>query len=89
MASQPKELRRFFDEGDGSKIILKEEYQVKLKCMTAHGCLKDVCKSIYRTWLRFLDKGDSSRRGYLVEAFLAYWLFWYLLPSGLEEGWNL
>lgn len=47
-----------------------------------------VRKSIYSTWMRYLDEGEGSWSDYMVEAFLTYWLSWYILPSQLEDGLN-
>lgn len=36
-----------------------------------------------------LCEGDGSKSGYMVEAFLTYWLYGYMLPSNLEDDVNL
>lgn len=55
-------------------IILEEDTQVKLKYLTAS---RMSSKSKYVTSIKFLVEGNGSRSGRVVEAFLAYWLFWY------------
>lgn len=32
-------------------------------------------------------KGDGSRLDFMIEAFLGYWLSWYLLPNRQKAGW--
>lgn len=36
--------------------------------------------------MSFFDEGDGSRSDFLVEAFLAYGLLWYVLLSGPVDG---
>lgn len=45
-------------------------------------------KLTYTTWLRFFYEADVTCSGFIVEAFLAYWLSWYFLPSEPEDGLN-
>lgn len=42
---------------------------------------KTSSKSTYGLWLWFFDEGDVSMSSYVVEAFLAYQLPFYVLPS--------
>lgn len=51
-----------------------------------HDNVKRVGKSTYATWLKFFNKGEDSRSGYMVEAVLAYWLSYFILSSGPEDG---
>lgn len=37
----------------------------------------------------FCLKKDGNRPGFVVEAFLSYWLSWYLLLGGLGDGLNM
>lgn len=43
-------------------------------------------KLTYATQLWLFDEGDDSKNIDVVEAFLTYWLSWYVLPSGLEDS---
>lgn len=67
-------------------IVLEGEVQVRLKYLTtAMAASTSTGKSAYTTWLRFFYEGDGSQSEFMDEAFLAYWLSWYVLPSGPEE----
>lgn len=43
-------------------------------------------RQAYATWLRFFYEGEGIWRRYVVEALLAYWFSWFVLPSGSENG---
>lgn len=43
-------------------------------------------KSTYASWLHDFDQGKGSQSDHVLEAFLAYWLSWYFLPSGMDDG---
>lgn len=42
-------------------------------------------KSTSASWLRFFDEGDGNLLGFVIEAFVVYWLSWYMLPSRPKE----
>lgn len=48
-----------------------------------------LANQLYAILIQFFDDGDGSRSGYVVKAFLAYWLFWCMLPNSLEDILNL
>lgn len=37
----------------------------------------------------FFDGGDGCHPDFVVEAFLAYWLSWYVFPSGSQDEINI
>lgn len=37
------------------------------------------------SWLCYFEKGEGSKLDCIMEAFLAYWLSWYVLPSILKD----
>lgn len=45
-------------------------------------------KSTHETWLHYFDEGKGSQMDCVAEAFLAYWLSRYILPSGPEDNLN-
>lgn len=45
-------------------------------------------KSTYASWIRNFVDGEESEGGLILEVLLSYWLSWFILPSGLEEGIN-
>lgn len=45
-------------------------------------------KSPYALWLRYFNEGEGSKSYYIMEVFLAYWIFWYVQPSGPKDGLN-
>lgn len=71
------------------EVVLEGEYKVKLPCLTsAMSASSTSGKLKYATCLRFFNEGDGSLSGCIMEAYLAYWLSWFVLPSGLEDGLN-
>lgn len=62
-----------FGEANPVEVILEEEDRVKLNYLTSiMTAWRTTCKFSYATWLNFFDKGDYSKSGYVVEAFLSY-----------------
>lgn len=62
---------------------------IKVEIFDAMTASRTSGKSTYAILLQFFDDGDGSRSGYVVKAFLAYWLFWCMLPNSLEDILNL
>lgn len=46
-------------------------------------------KSTYTTWVTYFTHGTGARSEIVLEAMLTYWLSWYVLPNGPEDGINL
>lgn len=62
----------------------EEDNQSKMKFLVvAMAALQLLVKSTYKSWLCYSDEAESSHSDYVVEALLAYWLSWHVLPSGL------
>lgn len=55
---------------------------------SSNDCFEVVEKSTYTTWLRFFCEGRASLLDSVVEAFLAYWLSWYMLANRSEDSLN-
>lgn len=43
-------------------------------------------KATYISWAKFFEEGKGRNSKYQVEVLLAYWLFYYVFPSSLEDG---
>lgn len=45
-------------------------------------------KSTYNTWVSYFMDGPGAASEVVLEAMLAFWLSWYVLPSGPKDGIN-
>lgn len=43
-------------------------------------------KATYASWSQYFDTEKRKDCGLDIEALLAYWISWFLLPSELEDG---
>lgn len=50
---------------------------------TKYGAAK---KSTFLTWVTYFVDGPGSKSAYQLEAFLAYWLNYFVFPSPPEDG---
>lgn len=82
-------LPLYADERDGCNIRRRGWGQA-----TATGChywsLQGMSssKSTYASWIRYFDEGEESCSGLVLEALLAYWLSWFILPKGRRMAWT-
>lgn len=67
--------------------LTEEDNQMKMRFLVMlMVASKLLWKSIYTSWLCYFVKEECSLFECVVEAFLAYRLLWYVLPSGPENG---
>lgn len=79
-----------FGEATAMGDVLEEKDKVKLRYLTSTmTASRTSSMSTYATWLLFFDEGDDSKSGYVMEAFLAYWLTLYVLPNCPEGNLKL
>lgn len=45
-------------------------------------------ETAYPTWVTYFTQGAGARSEVVLKAMLAYWLSWYVLPSGPKDGMN-
>lgn len=55
----------------------------------SNDCFQIIKEITYAALLNFFEEGDGGRAEFMVEAFLLYWLFWYVLPNGIKDALNL
>lgn len=65
------------DDGDEARLIILNEALSDSK-------VKD--KSTYTTWINYLTEGVGAKTKVVLETMLAFYLSWYILPSGPEDG---
>lgn len=74
----------WWNKSCGDRLV--KDNQVKLKNLIVAMAMITSGKLTYATQLWLFDEGDDSKNIDVVEAFLTYWLSWYVLPSGLEDS---
>lgn len=47
---------------------------------------RTLSKFIYASWIRCFEEGEGREGGLVVEALLPYYLSWFILPRGPEDG---
>lgn len=68
-------------------VELREGDHVKMRFLTTvMVASRSSENSTFVSWLDIFNEGVASRFNCIMEAFLAYWLFWYVLVSKLEDG---
>lgn len=74
---------------DDSSVSLDVDGEIRLTLLNeALVASKHKGKSTYSTWVGFFTNGPGVASEVRVEAMLSFWLSWYVLPSGPEDGLN-
>lgn len=74
---------------DNSSVGLDVDGEIRLTLLNeALTASKHKGKSTYNTWVSFFTSGPGVANEVKVEAVLSFWLSWYVLPSGPEDGIN-
>lgn len=72
-----------------SSVKLDDEGEIRLSLLNeALVASKHKGKSTYNSWVSFFTSGPGEANEVKVEAMLSFWLSWYVLPSGPEDGIN-
>lgn len=70
-------------------VKLDEEGEIRLGLLNeALSDSKHKGKSTYTTWANYFTEGPGAVSEVRLEAMLSFWLSWYVLPSGPEDGIN-
>lgn len=74
---------------DDSSAGLDVDGEIRLTLLSeALVASKHKGKSTYSTWVSFFTSGPGVASEVRIEAMLSFWLSWYILPSGPEDGLN-
>lgn len=74
----------FFGEVHATGVTLKEEDQKKGEYKTKF--LSSSKYSMNKATYLYLEDGDRRDSQYQLEAFLTFWLSYFILPSPLDDG---
>lgn len=79
---------RLFGEAHTIGIILKEEDQKKVEYLTKSlsSSKYSTNKATYLSWVKYFDYGEGRDSKFQLEAFLAYWLSYFVFRSPPEGG---
>lgn len=74
---------------DDSSTKLDDEGEIRLNLLNeALTTSKHKGKSTYNSWVSFFTKGSGAASEVKAGAMLSFWLSWYVLSSGPEDGIN-